>query len=302
MLSGWFNDALDYFDLSPRPGWPDLFGNKLRDYFHDKNAVNTLSLFSGGGGLDIAFHEAGFNIVECIEIEKKFTRTLEANSRRGKRLHNAKITCTDIRDYVPTHENIDFIIGGPPCQTFSAAGARAAGVKGLDDKRGTLFEEYVRIVTQLQPKGFLFENVYRIVGAQGGKPWQRIQEEFQNAGYKLHWRIIDSADYGVPQHRERLIIVGLKTGDFMFPCPTHGPDSVNNRPYYDARTAVKGLDTSHCKIGINGRHGHLLNDIPPGLNYSFYTEKLGHPNPVFGWRSNFQITYTRPTLTPLCEQ
>jgi len=284
---GWFNGVIDFLDLNNSPAWPDVFGDQLRGYFRDKQSIKTLSLFSGGGGLDIAFHDAGFNIVECIEIEKKFTKTLEANSANGKRLAGTKVNCIDVREYTPNHKKIDFIIGGPPCQTFSAAGARAAGVRGLDDKRGTLFEEYVRILTQVQPKGFLFENVYRIVGAQGGNPWKKIQEAFQNAGYKLYWRIIDSADYGVPQHRERLIIVGLKKGEFLFPYPTHGPDSVDNRPYYTAGTAVKGLDTSDCRIGINGRHGYLLNDIPPGLNYSFYTEKLGHPNPVFGWRSKF---------------
>ena len=285
--ANWFSEVTDFFSLDNEPGWPDILGDKLRAWFEHREKINTLSLFSGGGGLDIAFRDSGFNIVECIEINKSFTETLEANLACSKKLCNTKITCVDIRDYIPSHKNIDFIIGGPPCQTFSAAGARAAGVKGLDDKRGTLFEEYVRIVTQLQPKGFLFENVYRIVGAQGGKPWQKIKDAFQDAGYKLYWRIVDAADYGVPQHRERLIIVGLKESEFLFPCPTHGPDSGDNRPYYTAGTAVSGLDTSHCKIGINGRHGHLLNDIPPGLNYSFYTEKLGHPNPVFGWRSKF---------------
>jgi DNA (cytosine-5)-methyltransferase 1 len=118
--------------------------------------------------------------------------------------------------YAPTEQDIDFIIGGPPCQTFSAAGARASGVNGMDDRRGTLFQEYVRILNQVRPKAFLFENVYRIVGAQGGEPWLLIQEAFKGAGYKLHWRILDAADYGVPQHRVRLIIVGIR-GDCEFP-------------------------------------------------------------------------------------
>ncbi|MBU1864523.1 MAG: DNA (cytosine-5-)-methyltransferase, partial [Candidatus Omnitrophica bacterium] len=296
----WFSSAIDFFNLSNTPGWPDQFGDQLRMYFCNKSRVNTLSLFSGGGGLDIAFHDAGFNIVECIEIEKRFTKTLEANSLNGKRLSNTKVTCIDIRDYEPEHKRIDFIIGGPPCQTFSAAGARAAGVNALDDKRGTLFEEYVRILKKTQPRGFLFENVYRIVGAQNGRPWEKIQEAFRSTGYKLYWRIIDAADYGAPQHRERLIIVGLKEGEFLFPCPTHGPDSSDRRPYYTAGLAVKGLDVSGCKIGINGRHGYLLNDIPPGLNYSFYTEKLGHPKPVFGWRSKFSdYLYKADPHTPV---
>src|SRR4030043_1109271 len=101
-------------------------------------------------------------------------------------------------------------MGGPPCQTFSAAGRRAAGVSGTTDPRGQLFKEYVRILNQLKPKGFLFENVYAIVGAQGGSAWKEIQEAFKGAGYNLHYRVLDTADYGVPQHRERLIIVGTR--------------------------------------------------------------------------------------------
>lgn len=163
-----------------------------------------------------------------------------------------------------------------------------------------MFEEYVRLLKNLQPKGFLFENVYRIIGAQGGKPWKLIQEAFQDAGYKLYWRIVDAADYGVPQHRERLIIVGLKEGEFLFPYPTHGPDSYDSRPYYSAGKAVNDINVTGMREGINGRHGYLLNDIPPGLNYSFYTEKLGHPEPVFGWRSKFSdYLYKADPETPV---
>ena len=286
----WFADILETFGINQDPGWPDKFGFHFHNFIKnntDHSPIRTLSLFSGGGGLDIAFHEMGFEIIECVEIEKRFTETLIENSKPGKLLEGSKITCVDIREYVSELNNIDLIIGGPPCQTFSAAGTRAAGVNGTDDKRGVLFEEYVRLLKQLRPKAFLFENVYRIVGAQGGKPWKDIQKAFKSAGYTLHWRILDAADYGVPQHRERLFIVGIKDGEFLFPVPTHGPDSIDNREYYTAGRAVKNLDVSLCKTGLTGRHGYLLNDIPPGLNYSFYTEKLGHPYPVFGWRSKF---------------
>lgn len=297
----WFCDALKFLNISDdKAGWADDFGKQLYSTLKNKITINTLSLFSGGGGLDIGFSDAGFNIIECVEIEKLFVETLKENAKHKPQLSNTKITCIDIRAYIPSFKEIDFIIGGPPCQTFSAAGARAAGVKGLDDQRGTLFEEYVNLLKLLQPKGFLFENVYRIVGAQGGKAWKIIQQAFQDAGYKLYWRIIDAADYGVPQHRERLIIVGVKQGEFLFPYPTHGPDSEDNRAYYNAGKAVQGFDTSKYKIGINGRHGHLLNDIPPGLNYSFYTEKFGHPNPVFGWRSKFSdYLYKADPETPV---
>lgn len=298
----WFSNAQSVLHIDDTPGWPDLFGEALQSWKIESNqpVINVLSLFSGAGGLDIGFHDAGFNIVECNEIEPSFADTLIANSKSGCRLIGANIVCKDIADYIPSIQNIDFIIGGPPCQTFSAAGARAAGVNGTDDARGNLFRQYVRILKQLKPKGFLFENVYRIIGAQNGEPWKVIQSEFRAAGYNLFWRILDAADYGVPQHRERVIIIGLRDGEYLFPFPSHGPDSPICREYYNAGTAVRDLHDPTLKIGINGRHGHLLNEIPPGLNYSYYTDKMGHPRPIFGWRSKFSdYLYKADPETPV---
>ena len=274
------------------PAWSDDFGKAIANYLKDNNIpkIRTLSLFSGAGGLDIGFHDVGFDIIESVEIEEKFCQTLKLNSGKGKRFNNSKVNCIDIREYTGNHlGNIDFIIGGPPCQTFSAAGRRANGVLGTTDARGVLFREYVRLLQELSPVGFLFENVYGIIGAQGGEAWKEILESFSDVGYKLYYRIVDAADYGVPQHRERLIIVGLKDGEFKFPRPTHGPDSLDDEQFYNAETAITGVTLSEeeSKSGIGGRYGALLDDIPPGLNYSFYTEEMGHPNPVFAWRSKF---------------
>jgi DNA (cytosine-5)-methyltransferase 1 len=272
-----------------QPGWPDKFGQALHAWV-EKNrniAIETLSLFSGGGGLDIAFHSSGFEIKGMVESDTRFVETLELNSQKGSLFHGSIPMCVDIREYSPTKDShIDFIIGGPPCQTFSAAGRRAAGVSGVDDPRGTLFQEYVRILDELRPRGFLFENVYGIVGAQGGKPLDQIVDAFKSIGYQVSYRILDTADYGAPQHRERLIIVGSRNGTFVFPRPTHGPDSPDNRPFYTANLAVKGVKGKRPGP-VGGRFGHLLVDIPPGLNYSFYTEEMGHPTPIFAWRSKF---------------
>jgi len=290
LKTSWFTQAINSLMINEDPGWPDLFGDRLSQLYSSTSIkpVRTLSLFSGGGGLDIGFHDAGFNIVECNEIEPAFSASLIENSKKNNRLSGSNIVTQDIREYTPELKDIDFIIGGPPCQTFSAAGARAAGVNGTDDERGNLFWEYVRILKQLQPKGFLFENVYRIVGAQGGEPWRQIQEAFRDVGYNLHWRILDAADYGAPQHRERLIIVGLKKGSYNFPFPTHGPESADSREYYTSGTAIENITIDDRKHkGLGGRHGYLLAGIPPGLNYSFYTERMGHPDPIFGWRSKF---------------
>jgi DNA (cytosine-5)-methyltransferase 1 len=301
--TAWFQEILAILGVRQKPAWTDDFGKSLRKWLMQQGhtPIKTLSLFSGGGGLDIAFHDAGFEIIQMVELEAKYVQTLHKNSLAGKWLEGSKPVCIDIREYLPEPDfKVDFIIGGPPCQTFSAAGRRAAGVSGTTDARGTLFQEYVRILKVLEPKGFLFENVYGITGANGGQAWQEIQEAFQKVGYKIYYRILDAADYGVPQHRERLFIVGLKEGGYLFPYPTHGPDSLNQQPYYSAGEAVEGVDISDVEVGLGGRFGHLLEHIPPGLNYSFYTKEMGYPNPIFSWRSKFSdFLYKADPTTPV---
>lgn len=284
----YFNDIVKYFDLNLDSTWIDDFSYKLYRWSSvHVPKLNVISIFSGAGGLDIGFRDAGFNILSHLELEEDFCKTLELNSSY---YNNAKVINIDIRDFHPKEvTQCDLIIGGPPCQTFSAAGRRAAGVQGIDDNRGTLFEEYIRLLKFYSPKCFLFENVYGITGAQSGKAWEMIKDEFSKAGYKIYFRVLNTADYGVPQFRERMIIVGIKDGEYKFPRPTHGPDSSKRREYYSARQAILNTPVKEDvnKLIVNGRHGYLLNAIPPGLNYSFYTEKLGHPEPLFAWRSKF---------------
>lgn len=287
-----FAQMLGSLGVEPGTGWPDRFGAALRRWVETQPLppLRTLSLFSGGGGLDIAFHDVGFSVGEMIELDQRFAQTLAANAGPDGSLHGSTAHCLDIRDYVPPADLVvDFIIGGPPCQTFSAAGRRAAGVAGTDDPRGTLFQEYVRLLTLLKPRGFLFENVGGITGAGGGEDWRLIQTAFREAGYRIHTRLLDSADYGVPQHRERMFIVGLREEEatYCFPAPTHGPDAPTPSPFYTAGEAVAGADSSGVAASIAGRYGPLIADIPPGLNYSFYTKEMGHPSPVFSWRSKF---------------
>ncbi|WP_282022108.1 DNA cytosine methyltransferase [Ruegeria faecimaris] len=278
---------------SQNGNWSDKFGSLLKKETSFARRPKILSLFSGAGGLDIGFHDCGFEIVETVEFEQKFVDTLEANTCEGGYFNpKTKNTCCDIRDYTPGVSQIDFIVGGPPCQPFSAAGARAAGVSGTKDARGTLFMEYVRLLKLLKPRGFLFENVYRILGANSGKDWAAIVSEFEAAGYVLKFRILNSADYGVAQLRERLIIVGVRKDlahelEYKFPRPTHGPDSDSKIDRFCAGLAIQDIQQPVQNRGLSGRYGSLLDDIPPGLNYSFYTEKLRHPEPVFAWRSKF---------------
>lgn len=256
------------------------------------HAIKTLSLFSGAGGLDIGFHQAGFEILACVEIEQAYCKTLLAN--RGRFFQsNLDVHCVDIRKFDPTpyiNKEIECVIGGPPCQTFSAAGRRSGGVLGTMDDRGRLFESYCAILEAIQPKVFVFENVYGLPGANGGGPWREIQEAFSKIGYSIKAEVLDTADFGVPQHRERLIIVGWKdrSSSFEFPEPTHGPDSSSGQSLFTVGEAIADLQRDEETFHeLGGLYGHLLPLVPEGLNYSFFTREMGYPRPYFAWRSKF---------------
>lgn len=240
--------------------------------------------------MDIGFHRAGFEIVACVEIEKIFSQTLDTNKSRYLSAQ-CQILNRDIRYLDPDEiqvSKIDFIIGGPPCQSFSAIGRRAGGVVGIRDIRGGLFEHYCRMLDHYKPAGFLFENVRGILGSNKGKDWQRIVEAFASLGYKLSYRVLDTADYGVPQHRERLILVGTRDQAFEFPRPSHGPNSRDGVSYISASDAIAWLqDPDEPYQHYDGKYGHLLEEVPPGQNYHYFTREMGHPNPVFAWRSRF---------------
>ena len=139
-------------------------------------------MFSGAGGLDIGFHLSGFDIVACIEIDRDGCNTIEAN----KPLYvgsNTKVYCRDITavspmDFMREIGDVDFMIGGPPCQSFSAAGRRAGGVYGVNDTRGSLFWYYCEFIKAFNPKGFLFENVKGILQANKSRDWEIIKNSF----------------------------------------------------------------------------------------------------------------------------
>lgn len=280
-----FDDMLDGLNLKEYS--PDLFGKALKKFTDKSNfKIKTLSLFSGAGGLDMGFKDAGFDIVEQNELVDDFAETLRINND-----NNHKVVCEDVRKYSgkPLKGKVDFIIGGPPCQPFSSASKRAFGVNGTIDARGTLFNEYVRILKEVQPKGFLFENVYGIVSANKGQDWKMIVTAFKRAGYNIHYKILDAADYGTPQHRARLIIVGLKEDiKYSFPLPNHGPDSPDKLKYFSAREALKKVpEAEDNNLKVTGKYGYLLDNIPVGMNYSYYTSKIGNPVAIFAWRSKF---------------
>ena len=255
--------------------------------------IRTLSLFSGAGGLDLGFLAAGFDIVGCVEIEANYCKTLRANVGGNHRFSEATtVHEIDIRkfDTAPfQNAGIRCVIGGPPCQTFSAAGRRSGGVIGTEDERGQLFQAYCRVLDELQPEVFVFENVYGLPGANGGEPWREICAAFSERGYELNWEVVDAADYGAPQHRERLIMIGSRSNSFAFPMPTHGPDSNGGPKLVSVAGAIDDLqsDDEPFHDNLGGMYGHLLPLVPEGLNYAYFTAEMNHPAPVFAWRSKF---------------
>jgi DNA (cytosine-5)-methyltransferase 1 len=252
-----------------------------------------ISLFSGGGGLDIGFERAGFKILFATDIDGICCKTLNAN--KGNALSDEMtVVQSDIWDLDLTQLplEVDFVVGGPPCQTFSASGRRAGGAPGRLDERGSLFEGYCRVIEKTKPKVFLFENVRGILGTNHGNDFRDIIEAFSCLGYKIDFRILDAEDYGVPQQRERVFVVGHKLEkEFQFPRSLYGPDSKSKTPHISVGDAIEGLpftkdDERETYFG-NGKYTDLLPLVPPGSNYLHFTAKRGYPSPIFAYRSRF---------------
>ncbi len=257
------------------------------------NTVKCLSLFAGIGGFEVGMAPSGFRFTNTLEWDENCCKTLNTNKHFTGALED-EIKPIDIMITAPedfSKETVDYIVGGPPCQSFSAAGRRAGGVAGTSDTRGTLFWYYCQYVKHFQPKAFVFENVRGILSSKKGEDFKIICASFEEVGYNLFWRVLNAADFGVPQQRERVFLVGVRKDlniEFKFPRPTHGPDSLEKRPYVTVREAIADItDENEVVPPYGGKYGHLIPDIPAGENYRFYTEEMGHPQPLFAWRSKF---------------
>lgn len=255
--------------------------------------ATALSIFAGIGGFEVGMSKCGFSFLKTLEWDENCCKTLNQNKELTGSVED-DIQTIDITKMLPEdfwNSAVDYIVGGPPCQSFSAAGRRAGGVAGTSDARGTLFWYYCQYVNHFKPKAFVFENVRGILASKQGEDFKIICSSFEEVGYHLYWRILNAADYGVPQLRERVFLVGIRNDidiEFKFPQPTHGPDSPTKTHYTTAYEAIKDVyDENEVVPPYGGKYGHLLPDIPPGENYRFYTEEMGHPEPLFAWRSKF---------------
>lgn len=226
-----------------------------------------VSLFSGGGGLDYGLALAGFATRLAVEQERYACKVLRDSKALQRQLPNghgylqgcevwegdiARLSDGEaVRLAGLEKGEASLLVGGPPCVTFSVAGRR----EGLTSETGQLYRHFVRLLKAFEPKAFIFENVKGLLTAQGAEPDQPsafrvIRDELEGAGYAINWALVDAADYGVPQHRYRVIVLGGR-GDVApsFPAVTHAdPKKLGlfegSEPWQTVRDAFRGLPSA----------------------------------------------------------
>ena len=260
----------------------------------NKKKMTIISLFTGCGGLDLGFERAGFAIPIANEFDKTIWETFEVNHPE------TKLVKGDIRNIREEDfpNDIDGIIGGPPCQSWSEAGA----LRGIDDARGQLFFEYIRILKDKQPKFFLAENVSGMLANRHSEAVKNIVSMFEECGYDVSITMVNAKDYGVAQERKRVFYIGFRKDlcvDFAFPkgstesdekkitlrdiiwdlqataVPTldrnlHNPEAPNNNEYFTgsyspifmSRNRVKSWDEQAFTVQASGRQCQLHPQAP----------------------------------------
>lgn len=187
----------------------------------EKCKYKSLELFAGAGGLALGLEQAGFKHLGLIEIDKNAAKTLKINRPKWN------VICEDVEKIASQNleslfnikkGELELLSGGAPCQSFSYAGKKL----GLDDTRGTMFYHYATFLKKLQPKMFLFENVKGLLSHDKKRTFSTILKVFEDEGYRVYYKVMNSWDYGVAQKRERLITIGIRKGfgeseNFEFP-------------------------------------------------------------------------------------
>lgn len=261
-----------------------------------------ISLFSGAGGLDLGVEQAGFTVRAAVEHDADACGSLRANFAEMAVLNGdiRKVTTTELLDAARVRAGeVELLVGGPPCTPFSKSGYWLEHKRRGLDPEASLLEHYVRVLDEARPRMFLLENVFALAYANHNRAWlDFLLESFERLGYGVTQQTVLAADYGVPQRRQRLIIVGSLDGAPAMPRATHtGPherrvwEQGTLRPHVTAGEAIGDLagrdDLAEPEERVGGKYGHLLPDVPPGDNYLHYTAKRGHPDPQFEWRKRY---------------
>lgn len=216
-----------------------------------KNRYNSIELFAGAGGLALGLEMAGFTTRALVEIDKHCCETLRAN--RKNYFPKAKIFERDITELDPSEilkkcrmgkEAVTLIAGGPPCQGFSIAKTSKGG-RHVDDPRNSLFLHFARFVREIKPPIFLMENVPGLANMERGQVVEYILKHFHDLGYSVNHKILNAADFGAPQLRKRIFLLGFR-GERMlrFPNPSHSPERHNLlglKPYRTIRETFAEL-------------------------------------------------------------
>ena len=260
--------------------------------------MKVISLFSGCGGLDLGFERAGFDIPVANEFDKTIWSTFKANHPKTHLIEGdvRQVNKEDIAEFLDG--DVDGIIGGPPCQSWSEAGA----LRGIEDERGQLLFDYIRILKDFQPKFFLAENVSGMLANRHSEAVQNILKLFEGAGYDVSLTLVNAKDYGVAQERKRVFYIGFRKDlnikfefpkgsteeddkkitlrdiiwDLQFtavpaaPKNKHNPEAINNNEYFTgaystifmSRNRVKSWDEQGYTVQASGRQCQLHPQAP----------------------------------------
>lgn len=290
-----------------------------------QDRLPVVSLFSGAGGLDLAVHQCGrskspsataglLSVAIATDYDPIALETFSLN------FPGTPTLCRDIRD-IPAEELLEraglsrgdpvLVVGGPPCTPFSKSGFWLEEKRGSLDPNASLLDEYVRVVRDVLPEAFVLENVQGLTYSTHREQFRRLLGQLRELGYNPQWRVLLAAEYGVPQLRRRVFIVGRRDGKpFDFPPTTHSGVSERDRR---ADPSKKPFVTSHDAIGdlldadpepgevVEGEFAELAAEVPPGQNYLWHTERYGGRN-VFKWRSRYwtfllRLDPDRPSTT-----
>jgi DNA (cytosine-5)-methyltransferase 1 len=241
-----------------------------------------ISLFSGAGGLDLGLERAGWDCLFATDVDPVAVATLAANRGRkiggNKRaLHGAHIQQSDVRSLtgraILSHlgaakGSVPLLAGGPPCQSWSSAGNQ----QGFDDPRGRLVGEYLRIAAEIDARWLIFENVRGLLTARGadgvpGSALAHVRHSLLAHGWQTRVELLNAADYGVPQRRVRLILIGYRAGDApAMPATTHSADGFFGRKWVSLGECLGGLRkvTGDEIIRPTGKMVDDLRHLPPG--------------------------------------
>lgn len=252
--------------------------------------MRVVSLFSGAGGLDLGFVMAGHQIVWANDLYEDAVETYRKNI-------GDHIVCKDISQ-IPSEDIpiCDIVIGGFPCQGFSVANTK----RHIGDERNELYKQLIRVIDAKKPKFFLAENVKGLTNLGKGEVFKMILQDFTDLGYVVRYQILNAADYGVPQTRQRVIITGVRNDidwEYVYPQPTHSKDgkdglpkwvsvseALENIPDPDSANDLPNHTYSKYKLNINGYIGHrLLDPEKPAPTVTARGDNKGgvviHPHP-----------------------